>query len=75
MMVEPWNTLLIVAVSIAVVIVMVLNLLAMLFARRILNGGTALALQLVGAVLGVLQVAFSVQIMLRGLRELGVPLQ
>jgi multiple antibiotic resistance protein len=57
------------------VAVMVLNLFAMLFVHRILNGATALVLQIVGAVLGVLQVALSVQIMLRGLRELGVPLQ
>ncbi len=56
-------------------VVMVLNLLAMLYAHRILNGPTVLVLQIVGAVLGVLQVAFSVQIMIRGLRELGVPLQ
>jgi multiple antibiotic resistance protein len=55
-------------------IVMVLNLLAMLFARRILNGPTVLVLQAVGAVLGVLQVALSVQIMIFGLRELGVPI-
>jgi multiple antibiotic resistance protein len=55
--------------------VMVLNLITMLFAHRILNGATALVLQVVGAVLGVLQVAFSVQIMLRGLHELGLPLQ
>jgi multiple antibiotic resistance protein len=56
-------------------IVMVLNLLAMLYARRILNGPTVLVLQAVGAVLGVLQVALSVQIMIFGLRELGVPIQ
>lgn len=57
------------------VAVMVLNLVTMLFAHRILNGATALVLQVVGAVLGVLQVAFSVQIMLRGLHELGAPLR
>jgi len=57
------------------VAVMVLNLIAMLFAHRILNGATVLVLQAVGAVLGVLQVALSVQIMIRALRELGVPLQ
>jgi len=57
------------------VAVMVLNLVAMLFAHRILNGATALVLQIVGAVLGVMQVALSVQIMFRGLHELGVPLQ
>ena len=40
-------------------VVMVLNLLAMLYAHRILNGPTVLVLQVVGALLGVLQVAFS----------------
>ena len=37
--------------------VMVLNLLAMLFARRVMHGVTVVVLQLVGAVLAVLQVA------------------
>jgi multiple antibiotic resistance protein len=55
--------------------VMVLNLLAMLGAHRVMHGVTVLALQVVGAALGVLQVALSVQIVIRGLRELGVPLQ
>jgi multiple antibiotic resistance protein len=54
--------------------VMASNLIAMLVAHRVMNGAAGLVLQVVGAVLGVLQVAFSVQIMLRGLRELGVPL-
>ena len=52
--------------------VMVLNLLAMLFARRILAGVTLLILQILGAVLGVLQVAVAVQMMIRGLRDLAV---
>jgi multiple antibiotic resistance protein len=56
-------------------IVMVLNLLAMLYAHRILNGPTVLVLRAVGAVLGVLQVALSVQIMIFALRQLGIPLQ
>jgi multiple antibiotic resistance protein len=53
--------------------VMVLNLLAMLFARAIMRGAVVgLVLRLLGAVLGVLQVALAVQIFLRALRELGV---
>jgi len=52
--------------------VMVVNLLAMLYARWIVGGVIALALVIVGAVLGVLQVALAVQMILRGLRDLGV---
>jgi multiple antibiotic resistance protein len=52
--------------------VMVLNLLAMLHARRIMGGVTIMVLQIVGAVLGVLQVALAVDMILRALRELGV---
>ena len=52
--------------------VMVLNLLAMLYVRRIMGGVTVMALQIFGAVLGVLQVALAVQMILRGLHELGV---
>jgi multiple antibiotic resistance protein len=52
--------------------VMGTNLLAMLYGRRIMGGITLLALQIVGAVLGVLQIAFAVQLILRGLHELGV---
>jgi multiple antibiotic resistance protein len=52
--------------------VMVLNLLAMLYSRRLMGGATVMALQIFGAVLGVLQVALAVQLILRGLRELGV---
>ena len=51
--------------------VMVANLLAMLYARRIMGGVTVLVLQIVGAVLGVLQVALAVQMILRGLHDLG----
>jgi multiple antibiotic resistance protein len=51
---------------------MVLNLLAMLYSRRLMGGATVMALQIFGAVLGVLQVALAVQLILRGLRELGV---
>jgi multiple antibiotic resistance protein len=52
--------------------VMVMNLLCMLFIRQIMRGPVLLALQVVGAVLGVLQVALSVQIILRALRDLHV---
>jgi multiple antibiotic resistance protein len=52
--------------------VMVANLLAMLYARRIMAGVIRLALQIAGAVLGVMQVALAVQIILRGLFDLGV---
>jgi multiple antibiotic resistance protein len=52
--------------------VMVLNLLAMAFAKRILVGFTVMVLQVLGAVLAVLQVALSVQIILSALRQLGV---
>jgi multiple antibiotic resistance protein len=52
--------------------VMVLNLLLMLYVRRIMGGVTVMALQIFGAVLGVLQVALAVQFILRGLHELGV---
>jgi len=54
------------------VAVMLLNLLAMLFARKIMAGATLVVLQLVGAVLAVLQVALAVQIIIFGLRDLGV---
>ena len=52
--------------------VMVLNLLAMLHARRIMGGVTIMVLQIIGAVLGVLQVALAIDMILRALRELGV---
>ena len=51
---------------------MVLNLLAMLYARRIMDGATILVLQIVGAVVGVLHVALAVEMILRALQELGV---
>ena len=54
------------------VLVMVLNLLAMLFARKILTGYTMVVLQVLGAILGVLQVGLAVEFMLRGLRDLKV---
>jgi multiple antibiotic resistance protein len=52
--------------------VMVLNLLAMLYARRMLGGMTAIVLEILGAVLGVLQVALAVTIILHALHDLGV---
>ena len=52
--------------------VMVLNLLVMLYVRRIMGGVTVMVLQIFGAVLGVLQVALAVQVILRGLQELRV---
>ena len=61
------------AIVVAMVVgVMVTNLLAMLYVRRIMGGITVLVLQILGAVLGVLQVALAVQIMIRGLRLLRV---
>ena len=60
------------AVIAILVAVMVLNLLSMLYARRIMAGPMILALQIFGAVLGVLQVALAVQFILRGLYDLGV---
>ena len=55
-----------------VVAVMLLNLIAMLLARRILVGVTIVVLQILGAVLGILQVGLAVQIILRGLRDLKI---
>jgi multiple antibiotic resistance protein len=54
------------------VAVMVLNLLAMLFIRQIMRGPMLLALQVLGAVLGVLQVGLAVQIIIRAFHELHV---
>jgi len=62
------RTLTILAILVAV---MALNLLAMLYARR-MGGFTLLALQIFASVLAVLQVALAVQFVLRGLIELGV---
>jgi len=52
------------------VVVMLLNLLAMLFVREITRGPVLPILQVLGAVLGVLQFALAVQIIIRGLRDL-----
>lgn len=53
------------------VAVMVLNLLAMLFVRPIMHGLGMVTLQLLGAVLGILQVALALQIMHTALLALG----
>jgi multiple antibiotic resistance protein len=55
-----------------VVVAMLLNLMAMLFARRIMTGATIVFLQILGAVLGILQAGLAVQIILRGLRDLKI---
>jgi multiple antibiotic resistance protein len=52
--------------------VMVLNLLAMLYASRSMGGVTLMVLQILGTVLGVLQIALALELMVRGLRGLGV---
>jgi multiple antibiotic resistance protein len=54
------------------VAVMILNLLCMLFVRQILRPPVLLVLQVLGAVLGVLQVGLAVQIIIRALRDLHV---
>ena len=56
----------------AVFAVMLLNLAAMLVARRVMQGAALLAFRLLAAVLGVLQVALAVEIILRALHELGI---
>ena len=53
------------------VVVMVLNLLAMLYARRIMVGLTIIVLQIVGAVLGVLQAGLAIEFIVFGLRGFG----
>lgn len=60
------------AILALVLAVMVLNLLTMLYARRIMGGVTVMVLQIVGAVLGVLQLALAVEMIIRALHELGV---
>jgi small neutral amino acid transporter SnatA (MarC family) len=52
--------------------VMILDLLAMLVARKILVGVTMLMLQILGGVLGVLQAALAVEFVVRGLQLLKV---
>jgi multiple antibiotic resistance protein len=55
-----------------VLVVMLLNLICMLFARKIMVGATIVVLQILGAVLGILQAGLAVQIILRGLRDLKI---
>jgi multiple antibiotic resistance protein len=52
--------------------VMLINLAAMLLARRVMRGAILLVLQVLGAVLGVLQVGLAVQMMVRQLSLLGI---
>ncbi|MBZ4039117.1 MarC family protein [Novilysobacter selenitireducens] len=54
------------------VLVMVLHLLAMVFARPIMRTIGPIPLQLFGVVVGVLTVGLSLQIMLRALRQMGL---
>ena len=58
------------AIYLLLVAVMVLNLLTMLFIRQIMRGPMVLILQILGSVLGVLQVGLAVQIIILALREL-----
>jgi multiple antibiotic resistance protein len=56
----------------ALIVVMAINLITMLYVRTILSPLPAALLQLFGAVLGVLQVALALRILLIGLRDLGL---
>jgi multiple antibiotic resistance protein len=53
-------------------LVMMLNLLGMLFIRQIMRPPVLLVLQVLGSVLGVLQVALAVQFIIRALRDLHI---
>lgn len=66
--IEPHSYLLVVGILIGI---MALDLVAMLFARQILKL-LALPLQIVGTVMGVLQVALSVQMVIYGVRLIAV---
>ncbi|HEY0505356.1 MAG TPA: MarC family protein [Lysobacter sp.] len=57
-----------------VLAVMALNLLAMLFVRPIVRGVGVLTLQIIGSVLGILQVALALQLMADALNQMGVGL-
>ncbi|GAB2177547.1 MarC family protein [Dongia sp. agr-C8] len=59
-------------VGAALIGVMALDLLAMLYARRILKAIGTMPLQIIGTVLSVMQVALGVQLMLGGLRTIGL---
>ncbi|CRI63282.1 putative Multiple antibiotic resistance (MarC)-related protein [Thiocapsa sp. KS1] len=56
----------------ALLVVMAINLITMLYVRAVLSPLSAALLQLLGAVLGVLQVALALRILLIGLRDLGL---
>ena len=56
----------------ALMVVMAINLITMLYVRTILSPLPAALLQLLGAVLGVLQVALALRILLVGWRDLGL---
>ena len=55
-----------------VLVIMLLNLVAMLYARRILVGFAVIVLQVVGAVLAILQVALSIQFIILGFQQVGI---
>jgi multiple antibiotic resistance protein len=55
-----------------VVAVMIMNLLSMLYIRHIMGTVILMTLQILGAMLAILQLALSVQILLRALRLLGL---
>jgi len=62
----------VVSVYVMLIVVMLLNLVAMLYAREIMRGPVLLVLQVLGSVLGVLQFALAIQIIIRGLRDLNI---
>jgi len=66
------NAFYLLGIAAALIGVMVLNLIAMLYARKILSLLGLMPLQIVGTVLSVLQVALGVQMILGGLRIIGV---
>jgi multiple antibiotic resistance protein len=66
---SPTYTVAVIAILLGV---MVLNLLAMLFARQILGTVGPMPLQILGAVLSILQVALGVQLILWALAMLGI---
>jgi len=66
------TTLMTLTIVAIVMLVMVLNLLTMWFVRKILVSFVPVVLQIVGSVLGVLQVALSVQFIIQGLKALNV---
>ena len=63
------RTLLVCALVLATVL---LDYFAMLYARRIMRGGSLAVMQVAAAVVGVLQVALAVRIILMSLRGLGI---